>query len=103
MRFVDGTPPAETYTLSLHDALPIFVAALEAHDEIGAAGQPVDDLAFALVAPLAADYGNICQCGCFPDRKSTRLNSSHSQISYAGFCLKKRRVKRRIRPRTRRT
>src|SRR2546430_4725022 len=29
-------------------------------------------------------------CGLAPDRKSTRLNSSHSQISYAGFCLKKK-------------
>src|SRR2546427_6881347 len=33
-----------------------------------------------------------CSCGCeaSPDRKSTRLNSSHSQISYAVFCLKKK-------------
>src|SRR5688572_31563041 len=29
-------------------------------------------------------------CACCPDRKSTRLNSSHSQISYAVFCLKKK-------------
>ena len=36
-----------------------IVAALEADDEIGAAGQPVDDLALALVAPLAADHGYI--------------------------------------------
>src|SRR2546427_3779703 len=33
-------------------------------------------------------------CGWFPDRKSTRLNSSHSQISYAVFCLKKKKKTR---------
>ena len=38
-----------------------IVAALEAHDHVGAAGQPVDDLAFALVAPLRADDGYIAQ------------------------------------------
>src|SRR5688572_32468250 len=34
-----------------------------------------------------------CICRCEPDRKSTRLNSSHSQISYAVFCLKKKKKK----------
>ena len=38
-----------------------IVAALEAGDDVGAAGEPVDDLALALVAPLAADDGNVCQ------------------------------------------
>src|SRR3546814_17188990 len=37
-----------------------IVAALEADDRVGAAGQPVDDLALALVAPLRPDDGNIC-------------------------------------------
>ena len=40
-----------------------IVAALEAHDDVGAAGQPVDDLALALVAPLAADHGDVGQRG----------------------------------------
>ena len=35
------------------------MAALEAHDDIGALGQPVDDLALAFVAPLSADHGDI--------------------------------------------
>src|SRR2546430_7736150 len=35
----------------------------------------------------------LAQLGCHPDRKSTRLNSSHSQISYAVFCLKKKKKK----------
>jgi hypothetical protein len=38
-----------------------IVAALEAHDQIGAAAQPVDDLALALIAPLAADDGDVAQ------------------------------------------
>jgi len=38
-----------------------IVAALESDDEVGAARQPVDDLALALVAPLAADHGNVRQ------------------------------------------
>ena len=40
-----------------------IVAALEADDDVGAAGQPVDDLALALVAPLAADHGDVRQDG----------------------------------------
>src|SRR2546430_12356056 len=40
-------------------------------------------LALAVVAGLTVQYGHV-------DRKSTRLNSSHSQISYAVFCLKKK-------------
>ena len=43
-----------------------IVAALEADDDIGAAGQPVDDLALALVAPLAADHGNVRHMMRFP-------------------------------------
>src|SRR5205085_9215848 len=42
---------------------------------------------------LAAPPGSLCGRACSPapsDRKSTRLNSSHSQISYAVFCLKKK-------------
>ena len=38
-----------------------IVAALEAHDHVGAAGEPVDDLALALVAPLRADDGDVAQ------------------------------------------
>src|SRR5688572_31767632 len=38
-----------------------------------------------------------------PDRKSTRLNSSHSQISYAVFCLKKKKKKKKIKKQTKKT
>src|SRR2546427_9440593 len=76
--FFNDTATTEIYTLSLHDALPIFDAA------VGVAAQ-VDglvDVDTHLTPELARD------------RKSTRLNSSHSQISYAVFCLKKKKKNR---------
>src|SRR6266481_860704 len=70
--FFNDTATPEIYTLSLHDALPILRRSggprRRAH--VGSAGQR------ALVEPAQ-------------DRKSTRLNSSHSSTSYAVFCLKK--------------
>src|SRR5256886_16120697 len=44
-----------------------------------------------LIIPAHLGYGDRGAGGVIPDRKSTRLNSSHSQISYAVFCLKKKR------------
>src|SRR5437764_11441069 len=77
--FID-TAPTEIYTLSLHDALPIFRSATTA-----AASAPVAE----------GDYK--VQSGDtltkIADRKSTRLNSSHRCISYAVFCLKKKKIK----------
>src|SRR5258707_4494208 len=81
--FFNDTATTEIYTLSLHDALPISVS-------------PAD---FAL-----SSYAVNRACGATPsrspqmrtcgtprgDRKSTRLNSSHANISYAVFCLKKK-------------
>src|SRR5688572_33504760 len=75
--FFNDTAPTEIYTLSLHDALPICGnAALLGviPGPIGAAGT-AESLSLGISAR---------------DRKSTRLNSSHSQISYAVFCLKKK-------------
>src|SRR2546430_10941122 len=70
--FFNDTAPTEIYTLSLHDALPISSSALHPFG--------------------AGPWGRIgvAQCRRTKDRKSTRLNSSHSQISYAVFCLKKK-------------
>src|SRR5438309_5612110 len=75
------TDPATTeiYTLSLHDALPIFMADFgqpQSHTEVP--GAPTGK--FTPPVDTAAKK----------DRKSTRLNSSHSSISYAVFCLKKK-------------
>src|SRR5256885_11231191 len=75
--FFNDTATTEIYTLSLHDALPICQE--PAH--IGARGL-VHDLLQALAPVLAAPEAG--------DRKSTRLNSSHLVISYAVFCLKKK-------------
>src|SRR5688572_31481133 len=75
--FFNDTATTEIYTLSLHDALPIsnrggyvpgFCSTARQHRE-NSHGYP-------------------------QDRKSTRLNSSHSQISYAVFCLKKKKKKK---------
>src|SRR3712207_7596657 len=88
--FFNDTATTEIYTLSLHDALPIYSkASLEHIQERGIAAvqmfqRTFDRLAFSCSeAPL---HSNQCQ----QDRKSTRLNSSHANISYAVFCLKKK-------------
>src|SRR5688572_33511666 len=87
------TAATETYTLSLHDALPIFLAR-DAETQLLSAGTQrmrVHQI-IALPMHLHAIAVEACHPGrCIPrDRKSTRLNSSHSQISYAVFCLKKK-------------
>src|SRR2546430_12654759 len=77
--FFNDTATTEIYTLSLHDALPISRCGSmlwirsEVDNIVGAPGRRY----------LRSQVPR-------PDRKSTRLNSSHSQISYAVFCLKKK-------------
>src|SRR2546429_9119883 len=73
--FFNDTATTEIYTLSLHDALPISLGRLlrghaRPHQPRGHLGQQ----------PAERPR----------DRKSTRLNSSHGYISYAVFCLKKK-------------
>src|SRR2546427_7091861 len=87
--FFNDTATTEIYTLSLHDALPIYARRDHA---TAAAVLPVQHLrGLVLVAdgdrPAPDHHGP--EAGEV-DRKSTRLNSSHSQISYAVFCLKKK-------------
>src|SRR5205085_10667984 len=94
VRFDTVAPPPEIYPLSLHDALPIFT--------INGAytGASAETVAETVVAPIEQQVNgvegmlymssNSTADGRFSDRKSTRLNSSHSQISYAVFCLKKK-------------
>src|SRR5690606_41529637 len=93
---------AEIYTLSLHDALPIYGAGgkIGALDILAAklqklwGGNPVglEDLALvaALDQRLLRQDSRRAGSGNEKDRKSTRLNSSHVKISYAVFCLKKK-------------
>src|SRR5262245_64630240 len=80
--FFNDTPTSEIYTLSLHDALPIYLLCRDRRREGVALAQPRRELDRHLGrAPGALD------------RKSTRLNSSHLGISYAVFCLKKKKKK----------
>src|SRR5438270_12716128 len=74
--FFNDTATTEIYTLSLHDALPISAVVAQLAERT---------LVVLNVLPAHAQY---------EDRKSTRLNSSHSQISYAVFCLKKKKTEK---------
>src|SRR5690242_21057684 len=78
--FFNDTATTEIYTLSLHDALPISLAHRAQEDVLTLAGV------------VAGDGGEV-ELAHPPDRKSTRLNSSHMSISYAVFCLKKKKKK----------
>src|SRR3712207_9505223 len=80
--FFNDTATTEIYTLSLHDALPISTQAQGREEARGARG------------PAGACEGQQTPDGAAPaaDRKSTRLNSSHANISYAVFCLKKKKT-----------
>src|SRR2546430_14015935 len=79
--FFNDTATTEIYTLSLHDALPIS-RARPARRRI-----PMDR---RTAGSLASRPPRSPRSWSVRDRKSTRLNSSHSQISYAVFCLKKK-------------
>src|SRR5207244_8194359 len=85
--FFNDTPTTEIYTLSLHDALPIFSShaadtsrPCSAESRISFAGHSAQS---GFDRAPSAEHG---------DRKSTRLNSSHQIISYAVFCLKKKKT-----------
>src|SRR5690349_24237481 len=87
----DSSAPSEFYTLSLHDALPIY------SDEDGTAAEHLDgkhdeDEIAERVAHVTALAEELTSQRAEEriDRKSTRLNSSHVEISYAVFCLKKK-------------
>src|SRR6202158_6354185 len=69
--FFNDTATPEIYTLSLHDALPILASLCLPYPG-------------AVISPHCL---KLKRRGEFPDRKSTRLNSSHHRISYAVFCL----------------
>src|SRR5688572_11828323 len=99
--FLHHTAPTTIYTLSLHDALPISLPTLfhgSGNTETGYVTprlQPAESeiRTSTVVSDSARGLPVILPCTfmCSPsDRKSTRLNSSHSQISYAVFCLKKK-------------
>src|SRR3712207_8296078 len=84
--FFNDTATTEIYTLSLHDALPISQAATVPTRWL--LPRPDKEHHSARSRPLAERLDNSIQKR--RDRKSTRLNSSHANISYAVFCLKKK-------------
>src|SRR5215203_7098095 len=71
--FFNDTATTEIYTLSLHDALPFWI--------------PASSLTCRAISLSSSQVSGGPE---IPDRKSTRLNSSHANISYAVFCLKKK-------------
>src|SRR3712207_7790065 len=98
--FFNDTATTEIYTLSLHDALPIFYAA-DGRRHVRAFGDNVDAVAQHVGGVFVIDLVLrrarkravslvIPERVVIEDRKSTRLNSSHANISYAVFCLKKK-------------
>src|SRR2546430_11487386 len=90
--FFNDTATTEIYTLSLHDALPICFKGAMIN---GLTGGTVfhDDRRFWPIYERAQALDVPIYIHPTLDRKSTRLNSSHSQISYAVFCLKKKKKK----------
>src|SRR3712207_7338291 len=100
--FFSDTATTEIYTLSLHDALPIWDHRRlpGQHDEARRVVRLVLDVALGDLEAVErrrrlrreSGRGRIAGLG---DRKSTRLNSSHANISDAVFCLKKKHVRAR--------
>src|SRR5690606_42130122 len=102
-RLFTHTPSSEIHTLSLHDALPIFARrvlgravdrpgeaeVLGRHDETHGRKRRRDRLRGAVRGGVVDDDDLVIDATRL-DRKSTRLNSSHVKISYAVFCLKKK-------------
>src|SRR5690606_40477917 len=100
-----ATAPTASYTLSLHDALPIYSVGSDVdhvrpeqldHLKHGGARGVVcpdlDEQQLTLDRVLGVELDDLQHVD--QDRKSTRLNSSHVKISYAVFCLKKKKKNR---------
>src|SRR3712207_6937260 len=95
MFFFNDTATTEIYTLSLHDALPIYERANYPGTEVRRFDKTIR---FQTINAVKAGW-MVKEKGVWhatpeglaaKDRKSTRLNSSHANISYAVFCLKKK-------------
>src|SRR5207248_10889900 len=84
--FFNDPAPTEIYTLSLHDALPICRQSGGHRPRLQRADSDYEQ-------SRARFNLHVTRRGRAQDRKSTRLNSSHRTISYAVFCLKKKKKK----------
>src|SRR5207253_9980273 len=98
-----NTPTTAIYTLSLHDALPIFFKAILTFPKavtVGSTSVTLDPKASSPTGSVSSvsvsgrqvtvNLTGVSNGQTLQDRKSTRLNSSHVAISYAVFCLKKK-------------
>src|SRR5438874_3826722 len=89
---INDTTNTEIYTLSLHDALPIYEGsevAIMSKRSLEADRESLE----RMVVDFVVDHSAPGADQAFDqDRKSTRLNSSHVEISYAVFCLKKKNI-----------
>src|SRR5205814_10104155 len=99
--FFTHTPTTQIYTLSLHDALPISKLIFRMNNQLLRSGARLLIASVALQGQmLGATFSfaernyELIVSEVSEDRKSTRLNSSHLGISYAVFCLKKKKKKR---------
>src|SRR3712207_7170853 len=104
--FFNDTATTEIYTLSLHDALPILLPfnnmsgdPEQGYFADGITEDIITDLSKVSGLFVIARNSSFAYKGQAPDirkvsrdRKSTRLNSSHANISYAVFCLKKKKI-----------
>src|SRR3712207_7495486 len=94
--FFNDTATTEIYTLSLHDALPICSRGPRTRPSarwerrFGVVGPSTRGCCSRYPSDCALDLDAFCVGPA--DRKSTRLNSSHANISYAVFCLKKKKA-----------
>src|SRR3712207_7912383 len=83
--FFNDTATTEIYTLSLHDALPISDILRSRIEQLSSRfEESVREYSYT------GGYTTVYPIKVNQDRKSTRLNSSHANISYAVFCLKKK-------------
>src|SRR3712207_8331784 len=89
--FFNDTATTEIYTLSLHDALPISSSRRFSSNTTSPGSRPDRRTRPYLTRPSNSPTTRSSSQAksARPDRKSTRLNSSHANISYAVFCLKK--------------
>src|SRR3712207_8304981 len=98
--FFNDTATTEIYTLSLHDALPILAASEpdETSADVqgsGSVSERGQQMVGYLYESTLSSWLLVLGLGLSAlDRKSTRLNSSHANISYAVFCLKKKIIER---------
>src|SRR3712207_8210199 len=88
--FFNDTATTEIYTLSLHDALPIYACSRFWRDRLRGRSGSCGLRLWLLLVHLRLSRCRLRRLLEVRDRKSTRLNSSHANISYAVFCLKKK-------------